>query len=726
MTDFANPQWDASKASIDSVPILSASKRPAFTRRKVQARYLVRTIIPQWTLIANVARGVEPQPNQSNVLSLAQLFDRQLQQGRNVSFACHVEQRISDVFKRFLHARNHDISLETMETRRFNDISWFDEKPAGPHKPLPEKRLGVTPALACALLFGITMNNRNHSRLRNSVEATKLDGNGARGTLAAEANDGPSYSATATQHLKFHGVYQQDDRDKRSTGRKEYSFFVRTRLPGGTMTSDQLLCELDLCDRYGNGTLRLTDRQGVQIHGVTKQELPSVIRGINQAKVTTWGACGDVLRNMMCCPAPPKSSVQTRIRNIATLVSAAFKPTSQAYWELWLRDDGETKKVAEDQRPNEPFYGETYLPRKFKIAFSTPDDNCVDVLTHDLGFVAVVEQERLIGFNAYVGGGMGVTPARTDTFAAVAQPLAFVKPDEVLLLANAVIGIHRDFGNRTDRKLSRLRYLIASWGFDRFTEQVQRQVGGGLSAPRDLQVAGADDHLGWREHGASEYSLGIYIPNGRIQDSEDLKLKSGLRAIATRRQFGVVVTPHQNLLFTGIDGSHRCDVEAELAEFGIDTKPPVVAVRREAMACPALPTCGLAITESERILPDMLDQLEAELRRHGLQEQRVSMRITGCPNGCTRPYVAEIGIVGKAKGRYSIFLGGSRLGTRLGFLYRDDTPLDRLIHELEAVISVFNIHREHHESLGDFCHRVGREFLALKTQLPTQSKIEGS
>lgn len=557
---------------------------------------------------------------------------------------------------------------------------------------------------------------------RNSVEVTKCHGDGARGTLAAEANDGQSYSAKATQHLKFHGAYQQDDRDLRSTGAKEYSFFVRTRLPGGAMTPEQFCCELDLCDRYGNGTLRLTDRQGVQIHGVTKENLKSVIRGINEAKATTWGACGDVLRNVMCCPAPRTDSVHARIRSIATLVSAAFKPASRAYWELWLCDDDDTRKVAEGPQTNEPFYGETYLPRKFKIGFSTTDDNCVDVLTHDLGFVGVAERGRLIGFNAYVGGGMGVTPARKDTFSAVAQPLAFVEPDEVLLLANAVIGIHRDFGNRADRKLSRIRYLIADWGLERFTEQVSGQVGGRLKAPRELQINGVADHLGWHENGLGQFSLGLHIPNGRIQDSGNQRLKLGLREIVSRRRLGVVVTPHQNLILTGIDNGQISDVERELTEFGIDPRPPRFAVRREAMACPALPTCGLAITESERILPRLLDQLEAILRRHGLQDQPISVRVTGCPNGCTRPYVAEIGIVGKSRGSYSIFVGGSRLGTRLGFLYRDDVPLDQLVIELEAVIWLFAIHRQQDEPFGDFSHRVGRDYLLSNVQLQSTTE----
>lgn len=551
------------------------------------------------------------------------------------------------------------------------------------------------------------------SKTRNSVEAIKLNGRGARGELASEVqHDAPSFTSKTTQHLKFHGVYQQDDRDKRKGGAKEYSFFVRTRLPGGAMSAEQLLCELDLCDRFGNGTLRLTDRQGVQLHGVTKQNLRAVIQEINRAKATTWGACGDVLRNVMCCPSPATDSVREQTRNLTRLVAAAFKPASQAYWELWLRNDEGNTKVVEGQRHDEPFYGEAYLPRKFKIGFCTPDDNCIDVLTHDLGFVAVVRRKRLLGFNAYVGGGMGVTPARSDTFAAVAQPLAFVEPDEVLLLANAVISIHRDFGNREDRKLSRLRYLIADWGFERFNEHVNRRFGGGLRAPVEMQIAGAHDHLGWQEHASSELSLGLLIPNGRLQDTDEIQLKTAVREVTKRWNLHTIVTPHQNLLLTGIAEDQRADVDAMFADFGVDVTPPRVAVRREAMACPALPTCGLAITESERMLPDLLDQLEAALRRHGVHEERLSVRLTGCPNGCTRPYVAEVGIVGKAKGTYTLFLGGSRFGTRLGFIYRDDTPADQIAIELERVIERFAHQRHADESFGDFCHRVGRNDLA--------------
>ncbi len=567
------------------------------------------------------------------------------------------------------------------------------------------------------------MNSKPKQPPRNSVEVVKSQGDGARGTLAVEETDGDRYSASDIQHLKFHGVYQQDDRDKRSAGAKEYSFFVRTRLPGGVMTAKQLLVELDLCDRFGNGTLRLTSRQGAQIHGVTKLNLRSVIRQINKAKSTTWGACGDVLRNVMCCPASRRDAVHDQIRKLAMLISATYEPASQAYWELWLRDGDDAQKVAEGDHGNEPFYGEAYLPRKFKIGLCTPEDNCIDVLTHDLGFVAVIQQGELLGFNAYVGGGMGVTPSRADTFAAIAQPLAFVEPDEVLVLTKAIISVHRDFGNRSDRKLSRLRYLIAEWGLERFAEHVRRLVGGRLNPARELEIVDADDHLGWQRFGDQGcFDLGLLIPNGRIQDTPNVHLKSALREIAKLWNLGFVVTPHQNLLLTGIEPDQRPTIENTLAKFGVDTNPPAVTVRREAMACPALPTCGLAITESERVFPKLLGQLEAVLCRLGLQDLPMSVRMTGCPNGCTRPYVAEIGIVGKAKNKYSIFLGGSRLGTRLGFLYRDDAATDQVAAELDGVISLFALQRHDREALGDYCHRVGREYLSEHAHISFPSR----
>lgn len=558
------------------------------------------------------------------------------------------------------------------------------------------------------------------------AERVKMEGRNLRGNLATELTNQSGHFSGADAHvLKHHGVYQQDNRDRRKQGAREYSYFVRSRLPGGIISWQQLLCEVELSDRFGNGTLRITDRQGIQIHGVKKGDLQPVIQSISKAKATTWGACGDVVRNVMCCPAPSNLNVQREMQRTAQLVSAAFKPQSRAYWELWLRrQDEPSQKLAEGVHNEEPFYGDSYLPRKFKIGFATPEDNCIDVLTHDLGFVAVTKQGQLEGFNAYVGGGMAVTPARNDTFAAVAQPFAFVGSDDALLLARAVVGTHRDFGNRSDRKLSRLRYLIADWGHEKFFAHVDRQFGGGLRPPRKLKMHAANDHLGWHKDCQGGHYLGLHVPNGRIMDKGDFRLKSGLAHVVGRFQLELRITPQQNILLCGIPDDIRESLVTDLNHFGIDTSPPDLPIRREAMSCPALPTCGLAITESERVMDSVLLGIESKLRDHRIEDVPLSVRMTGCPNGCTRPYVAEIGIVGKARGKYTVFLGGSRSGERLAFIFRDSVSILDLPKTLEPVFKLYAANRNQGESFGDFCYRVGHEHLQARCPFPSKNKGE--
>jgi sulfite reductase (ferredoxin) len=491
-------------------------------------------------------------------------------------------------------------------------------------------------------------------------------------------------------------------------------FMVRTRIPGGKVTARQFLAELDLCDRVGNGTLRVTSRQGFQLHGVLSGNLKATIRAINDIKLTTLAACGDVERNVMCCPAPYHNNpVRREMQAMADRVAEHLKPRTTGYYEIWLTDEaGEKSNVADFAPVEEPIYGATYLPRKFKTAFALPEDNCIDIYTNDLGFLAIVENDHIVGYNVLVGGSMGVTPSAKKTFPALARPMTFVTPDQVLAVAESIVKVQRDFGNRSDRKLARLKYLIANWGVLKFKSKVEEYYGHALPDPKPVDVTNVDDHVGWHEQGDGKLFLGINIENGRIKDEGDLRIKSGLRAILTRFGMDTRLTPLQGVILCDIDQGDRAEIDRMLREFGIAGADDLTLLRRYSIACPAWPTCGLAVTESERALPGLLDQMERELARLGLGGERISVHMTGCPNGCARPYTPDIGLVGKAAGeKYTLFLGGNVEGTRLAYIYKDMVPKDEIIPLLLPVFERFQSERASGESFGDFCHRVGKEAL---------------
>jgi sulfite reductase (ferredoxin) len=558
------------------------------------------------------------------------------------------------------------------------------------------------------------------------VEVFKIDSNYLRGEIASELRDANDHFGKASvQLLKNFGTYQQDDRDARAAGRAEghkgkspkaYSFMVRTRVPGGKLTSEQLLAELDLCDELGNTTLRITSRQGLQLHGVLKTDLWATIHRINQVQLTTLAACGDVERNVMCCPAPHTSNpVRAELQALADRLAEHLAPRTRAYHEIWLTDSetGEEQLVGGGPVGDdvEPIYGATYLPRKFKTAIGLPDDNCVDLYANDLGLMAIVEQDQIVGYNVLVGGGMGVTPSAEKTFPALAQRMAFIRPDEAVDVATAVIKVQRDFGNRSDRKVARLKYLIANRGLPWFKSKVEEYYGHALADPHPDDVRGFDDHIGWHEQGDGRLFYGLNIENGRIHDEDGLRLKTALRAICHTYQPGLRLTPHQSMLLTDIEPAHRADIESLLREHGVKLHDEISNVRRWSMACVAWPTCGLAITESERALPGLIDQLEVELARFGLSSETFTVRMTGCPNGCARPYNSDVGLVGKAAGKYTVFVGGRVLGDRLNFIFRDMVPEAEVVSSLVPLLAFFKHERQADESFGEFCHRQGAELL---------------
>lgn len=553
--------------------------------------------------------------------------------------------------------------------------------------------------------------------MSSKVEAAKEKSNYLYGTLAEElVQPSTHFREDDRQVLKFHGIYQQDDRDQRrerKAGGEEpaYQFMVRSKLPGGALTAEQYLVHDDLAGRYANGTLRITTRQGFQFHGVLKGDLKSTLQKLNAALVSTLAACGDVERNVMCCPAPTGDPVRRQLQRLAHDIAAHLEPRTRAYHKIWL--NGEEVKFEDDGPDEEPIYGKTYLPRKFKTAVAYPGDNCVDVLTNDLGFVAVLDETgtQIEGYTIVVGGSMGMTHGKEETFPALAQPLGFVRPEDAIKVAEAVVIVQRDHGDRNNRRHARLKYLIHDRGLAWFRERVEEVFGGRLEAPRPLPPFETHDHLGWGWSADGTLWLGLPIENGRIADVGHRRLRTGLRTLIETYRPRLFLTPQHNILLVGLDPADRPAIDFELFRHGIATVGDISSVRRHEMACPALPTCGLAIAEAERVLPGVVDQLEWELERLGLGDEAISVRMTGCPNGCARPYVAELAFVGRALDKYQIYVGGDFNGTRLNVLYADLIHLDDLAATVRPLLAYWRDWRRPNEGFGDFTARVGVEAL---------------
>ena len=557
----------------------------------------------------------------------------------------------------------------------------------------------------------------------SKIEGIKEASRQLRGTIADELrNPSVPFADDTEQLLKTHGVYQQDDRDHRKDKNpdgtakgKQYICMVRSAVPGGKLTAAQFLTQLDLCERYANGTLRVTSRQGLQLHCVLKSNLKAAVRGINDALLTTLAACGDVKRNVMACPAPFKNSTaHDEMQALADQIALHLKPRTSAYHDIWLTDEnGERTNVTDWHPVEEPIYGTHYLPRKFKIGFTLPEDNCIEIYSNDLGFMAVTEHGRIAGYNVLVGGSMGVTPSAEKTFVAIAKKMAFIGPDEVVPVAEAVVKVQRDHGNRSDRKRARMKYLIHDWGLEKFTATVADYYGHVLAPPHPSDVTGVHDHIGWYEQGDGKLFLGVNVENGRIKDDGPLRLKTGLRTIVEKYQMPVRLTALQSVILCDVAPADKADITRTLVEHGVKQDHELTLARRYSIACPAFPTCGLSLTESERALPAVMDGIEAELAKLGLLKERISIHMTGCPNGCARPYTPDIGFVGKTLGKYTIFVGGNVYGTRLGFIYKDLIPQAELVPALIPLLHQYKAERSNGESFGDFCVRKGREGLAV-------------
>lgn len=550
------------------------------------------------------------------------------------------------------------------------------------------------------------------------VEGIKSSSRYLRGTLAEElANDSDHVSEESKQLIKFHGSYQQEDRDARKKRDKPgvgkaYMFMIRLKLPGGKLTADQYLVLDELADRYANGTLRITTRQSIQFHGVLKSNLKATIAGFNDALVTSLGGCGDVNRNVMACPAPLGDAARKEAMRLAEAIAAHLAPRTgmQAYHEIWL--NGEKQELPATVEEAEPIYGALYLPRKFKTAISLPEDNCTDLLAQCLGFLTVCEGGKPVGYNLYMGGGQGQTNSMPNTYPLLAQAIAYLEPDEVVPAAEAVCKFFRDHGDRTDRKRARLKYVVHDWGVEKVREVMARDyLRHALRLPKDVPITGLDLHHGWHPQGNGKWFLGLSVENGRIKDEDAYRLRSGLRTIINRVKCSVRLTPQQDLLLCDIDPTQKPTVDSLLNEYGIPRPENLSLVRKWSMACPAIPTCPLAITESERVLPGLVRQLETVVAELGLESEPLSMRMTGCPNGCARPYQSEIGLVGRGGTKFTLYIGGDTLGRRLNAELQDSVPMEQIVPKLRLILAAFKTERENGEAFGAYCDRVGLDKL---------------
>ena len=558
----------------------------------------------------------------------------------------------------------------------------------------------------------------------SKVEVAKRHGRHLRGTIAETlASDRTHFGGDDASLLKFHGSYQQDDRDQRrlleAAGlEKAYSFMVRVAIPAGQITADQYLALERIADEHGNATLRVTTRQGFQFHGVLKGDLKPTIAGINHALLTTIAACGDVQRNVMGCSAPLGDADHAAVRAVAEALARELRPATKAYYEIWL--DGEKQASSEQE---EPFYRDVYLPRKFKAAVGLSTDNCVDIWAQDVGLLAVVRDGRITGFNLLVGGGLGMTHNKGDTTARLAEPLGFVPTEHAVAAVRIVAAIFRDHGNRSDRRHARLKYLLAEWGTPRFREEFQRRAPFTLAASVPLPSLPFHDHLGRHRQRDGQWFYGVFIQSGRILDSGDQRIKTALHEIVTRLRPGIRLTAHQNLLLTDLDADAVETVERILEAHGVTLPTRLSAARRYSMACPALPTCGLAVAESERALPGILDQFEAELTGLGLRDAPLTIRMTGCPNGCARPYTADLAFVGRSLGLYNVYVGGGLAGDRLVDLYRADVHQEELLDAVRPLLQRWAAERHEGEGLGDFYQRLmglrARRTMVTGRELPT-------
>ncbi|GGA47810.1 assimilatory sulfite reductase (NADPH) hemoprotein subunit [Paenibacillus physcomitrellae] len=560
--------------------------------------------------------------------------------------------------------------------------------------------------------------SENHLLSKNSaphsdVEEIKRNSNYLRGSLTETLADPITGSIPEDDNrlMKHHGSYMQDDRDLRNERAHQklepaYQFMLRVRASGGVVTPEQWLMMDRISHKYGNGTIRLTTRQSFQLHGVLKWNLKNTIREVNEALLSTLAACGDVNRNVMCNPNPYQSDVHGEVYEWATKVSRHLDPRTRAYHEIWL-DEEKVIDSRDQDTEVEPIYGPVYLPRKFKIGIAVPPSNDVDVFSQDLGFIAIVEDGKLAGFNVAVGGGMGMTHGDPKTYPQVSKIIGFCTPEQMVDVAEKTVTIQRDYGDRSVRKHARFKYTIDDRGINWLVEELTNRLGYSLADARPYHFEHNGDRYGWVKGSNGKWHFTLFIQNGRVKDFDDYPLMTGLREIAKVHSGDFRLTPNQNLVIGNVSSKNKKKIQKLIEQYSLTDGTHYSALRRNSMACVALPTCGLAMAESERYLPSLLDKIEPMLEEAGLRDEDIVIRMTGCPNGCARPMLAEMSFIGKAPGRYNMYLGGGFSGNRLNKLYKENIGEEEILSSLQPMINRYAKERLEGEHFGDFTIRAG-------------------
>ncbi|OES46585.1 assimilatory sulfite reductase (NADPH) hemoprotein subunit [Domibacillus iocasae] len=546
----------------------------------------------------------------------------------------------------------------------------------------------------------------------SDVEEIKERSNYLRGTLAEVMEDRISAGIPDDDNrlMKHHGSYLQDDRDLRTERQKQklepaYQFMLRVRLPGGVATPSQWLMMDSLAHKYGNGTLKLTTRETFQIHGILKWNMKQTIQDIHSTMMDTIAACGDVNRNVMATSNPYQSEIHTEVHALAQKLSDDLLPKSRAYHEIWL---GEEKVAGTPETEEvEPMYGPLYLPRKFKIGIAVPPSNDIDVFSQDLGFIAIIENNQLAGFNVTIGGGMGMSHGDTQTYPQLGKVIGFVTPDKVVDLAEKVITIQRDYGNRSVRKYARFKYTVDRLGLENVKAELERRLGWTLGEARDFHFDHNGDRYGWQKGVKGKWHFTMFVEGGRIVDYPEYKLMTGIREIAKVHKGDFRLTANQNLIIGSVSAQSKKKIDALIDQYGLTEGRHHSAIRRSALACVAFPTCGLAMAEAERYLPTLMDKIDEIIDENGLRNKEITIRMTGCPNGCARHALGEIGFIGKAVGKYNMYLGAAHDGSRLSKMYRENIGEEEILKELRVVLSRYANERQEGEHFGDFVIRAG-------------------
>lgn len=541
------------------------------------------------------------------------------------------------------------------------------------------------------------------------IEKIKTSSKGLRGSLQESLQDEITGAVREQDHalIKFHGMYEQDDRDLREERAakkldKLFSFMIRLRIPGGYMRADQWVAAHHIAGKYSTGVIKITTRQTIQLHGILKHQIKPTLKDFNAVALDSIAACGDVNRNVACTSHPSESAIHEQVHAYADKISRLLLPKTRAFYEIWLDEE----KIAEYDE-TDPLYQDRYLPRKFKIGIAIPPNNDVDVLTNDLGLIAIIENGKLIGFNIAVGGGLSTTHGNPDTYARLATVIGFTAGEEKTLKAvYEVLTIQRDFGNRSDRKLARLKYTLDTMGVKAFSKELEQRCGFALEPSKPYRFTERIDRYGWEADHKGNWHYTLFVENGRVTDEADVPLKTALLELAETGKLMFRFTSNQNLILSEVHPDDKLLIETILERYGIAERDKAIsALRKNAISCVALPTCPLALAEAQRYLPSLISKIEPLLNKHGLADENIITRMTGCPNGCARPYAAEIGLVGTGPGRYNLHLGGDREGTRLNTKYKEQLDETAILTELDAVLGQYHNNRYQQESFGDYVQR---------------------